>query len=585
MGNVLKYQNPSSPLLIPSDTTNVNYLKFKETLPDNLRFTPEKDYHMYEYWRLNGQPENFDQGKNTMFWWDRSDKGWHAGSIAEDPETGIYHFMKPKHHSTVGYELDWFNKGLRTLEGGRQVPVRGKHKKFWEDFTSKYQLDTTDVDYKYIPIQKKGGSIHIKKKNRGKFTDYCGGKVTQECIERGKKSSNPKIRKRATFAANARKWKHANGGIIKAQEGTGNLLTPHPLSPVGIALNQAKAMTKTKGEQKTFVSGHEVIGPDGKKVFIRAEQPLQPLEQSIAEWLPGTGDVAEIGQITNDVKNGNLGGAILGAGLMFLPGNAGKLFRKTDVPIEIIDDVSHGIQQVAKETKSRYPWTKTDILNVRKHYALGDNISDDEIINALSDRYDKISGKIFDHNDFTELSSEIKDKILGLKQIGKASESTVYDGGDIVYKITHPVNEENIGAIRAWHQGKNTLGDIGMPTTLVGKYTTDRGTSLVFSQEKVRTPFSFWGQLSQPFIDFKLRRRGVRKKNGIYTTKEGVTFRDAKSDNVGINKNGDIVVFDPYAVSPRTGGVGYGKSILADDFSKPIDWMDKSPFKKQGGKL
>ena len=124
-----------------------------------------------------------------------------------------------------------------------------------------------------------------------------------------------------------------------------------------------------------------------------------------------------------------------------------------------------------------------------------------------------------------------------------------------------------------------------MPTTLVGKYTTDRGTSLVFSQEKVRTPFSFWGQLSQPFIDFKLRRRGVRKKNGIYTTKEGVTFRDAKSDNVGINKNGDIVVFDPYAVSPRTGGVGYGKSILADDFSKPIDWMDKSPFKKQGGKL
>lgn len=48
--------------------------------------------------------------------------------------------------------------------------------------------------------------IHIKKENRGKFTDYCGGKVTSECISKGKNSPNPTIRKRATFAANARKW-------------------------------------------------------------------------------------------------------------------------------------------------------------------------------------------------------------------------------------------------------------------------------------------------------------------------------------------------------------------------------------------
>lgn len=59
-----------------------------------------------------------------------------------------------------------------------------------------------------------GGGIHIKKTNRGKFTDYCGGNVTAECIERGKKSSSPAIRKRATFAANARKWKHAFGGDL-----------------------------------------------------------------------------------------------------------------------------------------------------------------------------------------------------------------------------------------------------------------------------------------------------------------------------------------------------------------------------------
>jgi hypothetical protein len=55
---------------------------------------------------------------------------------------------------------------------------------------------------------KKGNRIHIKKKNRGKFTDYCGGEVTQACINRAKKSKNSTLRKRATFADNARKWKH-----------------------------------------------------------------------------------------------------------------------------------------------------------------------------------------------------------------------------------------------------------------------------------------------------------------------------------------------------------------------------------------
>lgn len=70
----------------------------------------------------------------------------------------------------------------------------------------------------YVQIGKSG--IKIKKKNRGKFTSYCGGTVTDECIARGKNSPNPAIRKRATFAANARRWKHANGGLLRYyQEG------------------------------------------------------------------------------------------------------------------------------------------------------------------------------------------------------------------------------------------------------------------------------------------------------------------------------------------------------------------------------
>lgn len=66
---------------------------------------------------------------------------------------------------------------------------------------------------KFSDIFKKGG-IFIKPENKGKFTEYCKGKVTTSCIQKGKNSSDPKIRKRATFAANTRKWKHQEGGEI-----------------------------------------------------------------------------------------------------------------------------------------------------------------------------------------------------------------------------------------------------------------------------------------------------------------------------------------------------------------------------------
>jgi hypothetical protein len=33
-----------------------------------------------------------------------------------------------------------------------------------------------------LEFLKNGSGIHIKEKNKGKFTSYCGGKVTDECI-------------------------------------------------------------------------------------------------------------------------------------------------------------------------------------------------------------------------------------------------------------------------------------------------------------------------------------------------------------------------------------------------------------------
>jgi len=57
-----------------------------------------------------------------------------------------------------------------------------------------------------FPESKVAGTKEAKKwmsdavKDKGSFTDYCGGKVTQECIDKGKKSPDTKTKRRANLA-------------------------------------------------------------------------------------------------------------------------------------------------------------------------------------------------------------------------------------------------------------------------------------------------------------------------------------------------------------------------------------------------
>lgn len=99
----------------------------------------------------------------------------------------------------IGYELAKENLGIKALNAAN----KGRLTSLPNSFESPELNTFAD-----------GGKIHIKPENRGKFTKYCGGKVTSECIAKGKRSSDPAIRKRATFAANARKWHHAFGGDL-----------------------------------------------------------------------------------------------------------------------------------------------------------------------------------------------------------------------------------------------------------------------------------------------------------------------------------------------------------------------------------
>lgn len=90
-------------------------------------------------------------------------------------------------------------------------PIKQQFTNLFELFQNNKFINLSFQNNRYsdpIQLYKKGNEIHIKKENRGKFTQYCGGKVTDACIQKGKHSPDPKIRKRATFAANARHFNH-----------------------------------------------------------------------------------------------------------------------------------------------------------------------------------------------------------------------------------------------------------------------------------------------------------------------------------------------------------------------------------------
>ena len=67
----------------------------------------------------------------------------HLMTAYENPETGIYEFMKSKNHSTIQKELDFYNSKKGT------------------DFRNSYDLDTTNDFYRYVPKKEMamGGSL------------------------------------------------------------------------------------------------------------------------------------------------------------------------------------------------------------------------------------------------------------------------------------------------------------------------------------------------------------------------------------------------------------------------------------------
>lgn len=85
-----------------------------------------------------------------------------------------------------------------------------------------------------IPYYKKGNTIHIKKENRGKFTRSAkehnmGVQEFATHVLNNKDKYSSILVKRANFAKNSKKFKHAKGGLIKKCK-KGEILDNQPIS-------------------------------------------------------------------------------------------------------------------------------------------------------------------------------------------------------------------------------------------------------------------------------------------------------------------------------------------------------------------
>lgn len=162
------------------------------------------------YFGLIGGDIKDHNGENGYEAWGRNEFNAH-----EIIEKAMFEFvMNPKWKT----EKDFVNLLGNSMKTAAKEYYTIDNEKRRQEYRNIHNLRTLNT-ISYGPVLKKGGllaksGIKIKKKNRGKFTDYCGGNVTQECINKAKKSGNKTLIKRATFAENARHFKHKSGGQI-----------------------------------------------------------------------------------------------------------------------------------------------------------------------------------------------------------------------------------------------------------------------------------------------------------------------------------------------------------------------------------
>ncbi|MBE3085427.1 MAG: hypothetical protein IMZ64_04345 [Bacteroidetes bacterium] len=135
-------------------------------------------------------------------------------------------------------------------------------------------------------------TIHIKAKNKGKFNALKKrtGKSTAEL----KHSKNPLTRKRATFAANSKKWHHEEGGYINPEEfGFGGVLqgiAPFLSLIPGVGVPLSMGAAAVGGMMKSDEANKDAANQENEQRRLMAYDKAQAGQAGItSKYLPTFG--------------------------------------------------------------------------------------------------------------------------------------------------------------------------------------------------------------------------------------------------------------------------------------------------------
>lgn len=123
-----------------------------------------------------------------------------------------------------------------------------------------------------------GGEIHIKPSHRGKFTAWAkknGHKNMSDAIAAGKASNSSGVRKMATFAENAKHWKHGEGGEVFGNGGQIGSLVGTGLGLASSAFGVPAPIGMSVGSQLGSFIGNQIDKPQNAQTQMN-QSPIDP---------------------------------------------------------------------------------------------------------------------------------------------------------------------------------------------------------------------------------------------------------------------------------------------------------------------
>lgn len=205
---------------------------YLNSLPENQR--DSTNFRVKDYWVFNGKPKDFKEARRRGMFTQEKD-GWHASTIAWNPETGEGEFMKSPDHPSIQQEMDWYNSD----DGA--------------GFRNDYELVKSSPYWKYVKRQRKEVPSH---KDGGTFIEIS----TETSIELIDPTSIPEFQ---------------NGGSINVIPDGALHARKHNMDVDGITRKGIPVVSESNGEieQQAEIEKEEII------FRLEVTQKLEELEK------------------------------------------------------------------------------------------------------------------------------------------------------------------------------------------------------------------------------------------------------------------------------------------------------------------